>query len=63
MYAPAGKTTMKESDLTASLSWKQGFLTQKLQGKHATQALPQVKEERILKIHCPLIGKTQTKLQ
>jgi len=44
---------MKESDLMASPSWKRGFLTPKLKGKHVTKALLQVKEERILKIHCP----------
>jgi len=48
---------MKETDLSAGLSWKRGFLTQKKKKKNAIQALPQVKEKRTAKIHCPLIKK------
>jgi len=48
---------MKVSDLMAGPSWKRGFFTPKSEGKHVTKALPQVKEERTLKIHCPLVKK------
>jgi len=54
---------MKESDLTAGLSWKRGFLTNKSQGNNSTKALPQAKAEKIPKIQCPRVEKTQNKLQ
>jgi len=38
MYAPVGEeATMKESNLMAGLSWKQGFLSNKSKGKMSTQ--------------------------
>jgi len=54
---------MKESDLKAGLSWKQGFLSNKLKGKMSTQALQQVVAKRIKEKQCPCLGKTQNESQ
>jgi len=63
MYAPVGKATMKETNPLAGLSWKQGFLHNKLKGNIGTQALPQVQVKRIPKIQCPHIEKPRNKFQ
>jgi len=54
---------MKEPDLTAGLSWKRGFLTNKSQGKQNTQALPHAVEKRTQEKQCLRFEKTQNKSQ
>jgi len=54
---------MKEPNTSAGLSWKWGFLHNKLKGNIGTQALPQVQVKRISKIQCPHIKKPGNKFQ
>jgi len=53
MYALVGEATMKDPDTSASLSWKRGFLHNKVKGNINTHALLQVQVKRAPKNNAP----------
>jgi len=54
---------MKDPDTSAGLSWKRGFLHNKVKGNINTHALPQVQVKRAPKKQCPRVEKSGNKFQ